>query len=321
MAFDRTPWFVGGGAEHSAELARVLAYTATGGAEGIVEPTGLKVLPLDVPGGGVRITPGAAYMLNRYPAGGEQTYIARHPSTTTLSVSPAPSGAQRTDLLVARIRDPQYAGSAPTDPTDHDYVEFQIIGGVPQNATAAYAASLGYPAIALAKWTLPPSTGTITAGMITDLRVLARPRVFHQVEMGAPTPNDHLFNETGAQWPSYAPYISIPAWATHMSVIATIASVGYQNGSVAGTLAVAVGLGSDQWRSSNTQYDLDVAPGDGARTTLVIGGKGAIPSTLRGTVQPFMTQGKRDAFTGAGGLVTRPGTHVVYQVTFSENIL
>lgn len=322
---EATPWFVGGGAQHSPEVARLLAYGALGGAAGIVEPGGLKVAPLAVPGTSVRVLPGAASVLNRYPGGGQQAYLVRNPVAEEVPVTATGSSGGRSDLLVARVLDPQYEGAAPSDPNAFQYARVTKIEGVPASAIAssaaavAYCEGLTYPAEPLAGLTLPASTATVTAAMIRDLRRLARPRTRRLVEMGGPAANVALTNAGGVRWPSYAPAIEIPAWATHVSVVATIASIGYQNGSVAGTLAVALGAaGPNQWRSSNTQYDLDVAVGDGARTTLVIGGKGALPAAYRGTTQTLAIEGKRDAFTGSGALITRAGTHVVFDVQFEE---
>ena len=73
---DTVPWFVGHpGAQHSAESARMLAYMASGGREGIVSAADMRVSALPVPGSAVVVQPGAVAVLNR--AAGQQTYIAR----------------------------------------------------------------------------------------------------------------------------------------------------------------------------------------------------------------------------------------------------
>lgn len=320
MTWNPTPWMVGGGAEHPVEVARMLAYAATGGADGVIEPNGLKVRPLATPGTSVRVGSGGCVMRNRYPGGGEQSYVGRNPGDDVVPIAATSSAAQRSDLVVARVVDPQYEGAAPSNPNAFQYMRTEVIQGVPWNADQAWlTANRQYPAIALARIELPPSTGTVQAQHITDLRALAQPRSHRVVEMGGPTADAFLTSSDGTVWPSFAPSVRIPAWATHVSVIATIAAVGYMDGSVAGTLAVSLGpAGASQWRSSNTYYDLDVGSNDGARTTLAIGGKGPIPTALRGTVQQVRTEGKRDAYTGTAALVTRPGTHVVFDVFFTE---
>ena len=92
MAWDSTPWFVGGGAHHSPEVARVLAYAASSGAEGIVTPEALRVRPLAVPGTSVRIAPGACLIVNRYPGGAWQTYVGRNPVEHTVPITAAGAG-------------------------------------------------------------------------------------------------------------------------------------------------------------------------------------------------------------------------------------
>ena len=60
MSFDSVPWFVGGGALHSPEVARLLAHAATSGAAGVVTPADLAVSALPVPGASVRVAVGGA---------------------------------------------------------------------------------------------------------------------------------------------------------------------------------------------------------------------------------------------------------------------
>src|SRR5690606_29700444 len=130
MTWDAVPWFVGGGAEHSPEVARLLAYAATGGAEGIVLPTDLRVAPLSAPGSGVRVLPGAAPVRTRASGGALQTYVARLPVANTVSISATGSGAGRSDLIVARIEDPYVAGTPyqePENPASGPYVFTRVI--------------------------------------------------------------------------------------------------------------------------------------------------------------------------------------------------
>lgn len=307
-------WAVGG-VDIPPAVTRMLAYVASGGAEGVAEPGGLKVAPLATPGTSVRVLPGAAVVRNRYAGGSIQSYIVGETTQATVPIAATGSGGGRTDLVIARVEDPQYAGSTPG-------ARFEVVQGVPPGSGAEYAAALPYPALALARVTLPASTGTVQASHITDLRQVAQPRRASVVRMGGAigaTVNKPLTASAGAVWPGINVTVDIPAWATHMSVIATIASIGYQNGSVTGTLAVRAGAaGASQWRSSNTTYDLDVAVGDGARTTLVIGGDDRIDPALRGTIVEVAVEGSRLAYTGSGALITRPGTHVVYQIEFRE---
>ena len=82
----------------------------------------------------------------------------------------------RNDLIVARIDDPTYQGGS-FDPATFEAARFEVISGVPSDQKDVSGLGLSYPAIPLARLNVPPSTGTITAAMITDLRKVALPRV------------------------------------------------------------------------------------------------------------------------------------------------
>ena len=78
--WDKAPWAIGGeGIEHSANVARLLAYAAAGGIEGIIGTLDLEVRPLAVPGGSVRVAPGACFILNRNPTGAYDMDAGRLP--------------------------------------------------------------------------------------------------------------------------------------------------------------------------------------------------------------------------------------------------
>lgn len=323
MALDPVPWFVGGGAQHSPEVARLLAYAATGGAEGVVEPGDLKVTPLSVPGGAVQALPGAALVRNRGAGGDSQTYVARNVTATQVEIAATGSSGGRSDLVVVQVEDPNVAGEpwqTPPDPTVGPYVFVRVIPNVPAGTTRLQDVPgyEGRTAYTLARIDLPPSTGTVTAGMITDLRRVANPRSLSRTFM-APTGTHFALTSTAwVDWPGVTAQLDIPDWATHMSVVATIAASGYLEGSVRGNLQIAAGS-AYEWVSMAAEYDLDVPANDAQRVTLVLGGDDVIPAALRGVSGvPLRIRGQRLAFTGNGRLMTAAGMHVIYQVMFEE---
>src|SRR5699024_3903592 len=111
-----TPWMVGGGASHPVEVVRQGTHDFTGGAEGISLPGDLRVEPLATPGTSVRVAPGGCTLVNRYPGGEGQSYTARNDAQVTVPVTATGSAGGRSDLVVARVLDPQYEGQPPTDP-------------------------------------------------------------------------------------------------------------------------------------------------------------------------------------------------------------
>ena len=168
MATDPVPWFVGGGALHPAEVARLLAYAATSGAAGVVTAGDMAVTQLPVAGTSVRAAVGGAVIPNLYPGGGQQSYIGRAASSTDIPVTATGSGSGRVDLVIARIDDPQYGGTVPADVTVGPYIRFDIIQNVAAGSTTLPAGT-AYPAIVLARLDIPASTATITTSMITPL--------------------------------------------------------------------------------------------------------------------------------------------------------
>lgn len=307
MALDPVPWFIGGGAEHGPEVARMLAYAATSGSEGIVTSTDLRVTALPTPGASVRVYPGGAVIRNRYSGGANQSYTVRSGSATDVAIPATTSSGGATRYVILRVDDPQYGGQVPANRVSGPYVRYDVVNSI---------TNLAYPFIPLAKITQPASTATITGAMISDARELSNPRRVSYVEMGGPTVSDRMDSSGGRQYPSFRPSVEVPEWAGTVSIIATIASIASVGGNTWGTMAATLGAtGSNQFRSADTNYDVDLA-GVEARHTFVIGGKGPVPAALRGTTQQLGTEFRRNE--GPGYLITRRGTSVIYQVTFEE---
>jgi hypothetical protein len=158
------PWFVAGG-DHPPEVARLLAYIASNGDEGVVESTDCKVVPLEVAGKGVRVMPGAVSIRNRAAGVGRQSYLAQSNEAETVPLTDVPSSGPRTDLIIARIEDPDYPGVPAIDPEDAaegPYIATRVIEGVPANTTriqdvAGYA---NYSAATLSRVTRPRTAGS-----------------------------------------------------------------------------------------------------------------------------------------------------------------
>ncbi len=293
------------GVEVPGSVARMLAYVAAGGAEGVVEPGGLKVQPLATPGTSVRVMPGAAMITNRYPGGSQQSYALQETTQASVPIAATGSGGSRTDLVVARIRDAQYAGVEKS-------ATFEVIQGVPSNTTADYVKTLAYPALALARVTLPASTATVLASHITDLRALVRPRVLIPAPVvGAPGSGNLVSTSKVALWAGWQQYADIPSWCTRLDIIVTLSS--YQAfGDTAGGLDVRVG----SLQSADADYDSELPAGvNDRRSSMVLGGW-AVPEAMRGTRVPIMVYGYRVA--GKSGYLNFAKAQVCYDLRYSE---
>ncbi|MFJ2518647.1 hypothetical protein ACIOWF_06715 [Cellulosimicrobium cellulans] len=313
MAWDSTPWFVGGGAQHSPEVARLLAYAASGGAEGVVEPGDLKVSPLAVPGAGVRVLPGGVLLRNTYPGGSLQSYVGRLPVQDTPAITATGSSGGRSDLVVARVLDPQYEGGAPSDPTDFEYMRTAVVQGVPAGTRDVAGLALGYPAVPLARIDLPASTGTVTAGMITDLRKVARPRS-QRVVRALNNADVHTLTAAAlVQWPIGAAWqIDVPAWATHAVISAFATQVDPIWSSTATNGWLTVRLGSVQ--ADGTVWEVRSA--QDVTMTVGVGDEVEIPAGVRGTTVQAATWANRNS--GNGSLRWNAGSSLILDVEFQE---
>lgn len=301
MALDSTPWFVGGGAHHSPEIARLLAYASTSGIEGIVDPSSLAVKAQSTPNGTVAVRPGAALILNRYAGGGQQTYVLRNASSTNVTIPATSSSGGRTDAIVARVLDPQYEGAAPTDPVTFQYSRLERIAGVSSSLTEISQLGLTYPAVLLARVNIPASTGTITSGMITDLRSIADPKMTSALRaraaVAADTETLTVTSAKGEWFPNAGAEqrIMVPSWAVRMIIEATWIQVREPGGNSAGECWVEYGPWKETGvREYSTQrFDWNTHNGtDVARGVWEVADYVYVPPVMRGTEQIFVMKGR-----------------------------
>jgi hypothetical protein len=322
MAWDSVPFFVGGGAIHSPEIVRVANYAFASGNEGIVDPDDCKVVPLNVPGGSIRVLPGAVVIINRATGSAQQAYVGRLPVEDVVAIAATGSGSGRTDLVVARVEDPFVPGSPyqePTDATVGPYIFTRVISNVPASAVtsytaaAAYLRSLGQTAIPLAGISLPASTGTVTVDLIKPLRKVAQPRKDRVQVVGAsPAAPEILMASSFARWITPAVWsIDIPAWATNAIIRLDVLNAIHQTGNVYGTL----GLFMDGALLASGPYAEDWV-GATKRATPAMAGDVAIPASARGTTKTFDLRGLR-AIT-SGSLTTDAQTRVLLDIEFVE---
>ena len=222
MALDPVPWFIGGGAEHGPEVARLLAYAATSGSEGVIAPTDLRVTALPTPGGAVRVYPGGAAILSRYAGAPSQSYIARSPSATDVPVEATGSGGGATKYVILRVDDPQYGGQAPANPASGPYVRYDVVNSI---------TGLAYPFIALARINQPQNTAAISGPMITDIRKVSNPRSPERhMRVNPVATATNLTSTTMIDWPGVTENIPVPPWATYAVVTAQISGMQQVNG-------------------------------------------------------------------------------------------
>jgi hypothetical protein len=310
MSFDPTPWFIGGGAYHSPDVARLLAYVAAGGTEGVAAPPDLKVTANG--SGFVTVAPGAASILNRSADGENQAYVTRAPSETLVAVTPT-GGSARSDLVVVVIEDPDFAPwQVPDDPVAAQYVFARVIPNVPPNTVDASTLNLGYSAIALARLDIPAGTSNITAGMVHDVRRLGQAHSSREVQTDQPTANVSLTHAgpTFIAFPNFTAEVVVPAWANHASVLAHVTSLGVVGGDTTGQMRVVFG----GLNGPGQPFNFEGTAGDFRTTTLVVAEFDV--SALAGSLVDVQMSAFRQ--TGPGALKTLIGTRVIYDINFEQ---
>ena len=320
MAFDPVPSSIGNGeAVHNADTFRAEIYANTGGVEGVVRAGDLKVQALAVPGGGIRIMPGTAIILNSYSGGDGQSYVGRSGEETVLNIAATGSGAGATRYIIARIDDPQYGGQA-SGPTGPYFLPEEV----------ATLTGIQYPYIPLARIDQPASTATITNAMITNLRQVAIPKSKTYLRTVAVTSgNEQILDSTatypsGETWPLAAEtawgFFDIPSWATRARIVMTWAGVDAEPGDVWGYTWVQIGYTVDPNHvyTQATNYDTQNAT-NRQRLTLVAADDIAIPAALRGGQHKIYAFGNRNSGSQAGvHLEIDAGSSMVLQVEFYE---
>lgn len=330
MALDPVPWFIGGAAEHSAEAARNIAWNATQGRTGVANPSSLKVSQLATAGGGVRVSPGGGAIESTYAGASQQTYTVRNDASETVSV-PANTGSSTiTRYVVVRVSDPQYAGSAPSNPVVGPYVSFQV----------ASSQSSTHPQLVLARLRIPPNTSTITSSMITDMRellsprrtevVFARPRVLGDSSAGV---NLTVRHATGGEYfpggngsPNTFRH-EIPEWCTRVVIDANWMGVRYQaSRSVYGNYWIEFGdeyrertwPNNQQWEYATQIFAFNNADsGDASRDNWQLMDAVYMPPKLRGKEVTFAFKGSLSASSDTGVSMDHLGG-LGLRLTFAE---
>ncbi|CAM5235428.1 hypothetical protein [Streptomyces griseomycini] len=315
--WDSVPWFTEGQAEHSTEVARLLAYAAFGGGQGIVGSGDLAVRALSSPAAQVQVRPGACAILNRAAGATYQAYAGRLPTSDTVNIAATGSSA-RTDLIVARVENPYSYGETwplPSNAATGPYIFTRVISGVPSTTTDVRQVRPNDSAITLARITIPANTSAITQGMIKDLRSMVssrRDRVLYTAFPGTLSTMGYSDNRWH-NWPGAASWdIDVPSWATRMKIVMTFAGLRMTRSDIYARMQTKFGsmLGQD------TYIDDDSGTGT-RRSTIVLADNHAVPSSMRGTTQTLSVQTYMYR-SETGDLSVDAGTSIVADVEFVE---
>lgn len=319
MAFDQVPWAISG-SQLDAFVMRELANIATRDTEGIQLPGNCKVSATGTPSGQVSIAAGGLIVRNRQAAG--QSYVGYAPSSTLVSIAPT-AGAGRSDLVVATVRDPDFAPWSPyTDPTDilfGPYFYPEVISGVSSSTTTFAATGLTYSALALARIDIPAGTTNITNAMITDLRELAQPRASeaYDIQTVSSTQNILTSDTTYKDFPTNPLSVKVPKWATHAQVIITLNQVRCDNDADAN---FRVNFGGTTGPNVLFSFDKPAFVTSDYEGTLVQVYAEINVTSMQGTTVTVKPQGQRVAGP-TGNMRMTAQDFVAFQINFSERVV
>lgn len=309
---DRVPWLVSTpGVQHSSEVARTLAYSATSGESGVVGPTSLKVVPQGTPNGTVSVRPGVACAVSRYPGHTGQSYVMRNATATTVPIAPTSSLAGRTDAIIIRVDDAGIAGQVPADVNDFDYTKIEVIQNAPAGLKYADQLNLNYPFVLLARVTLPKSTATITSAMITDLREVVNPRertvtrdqpwfTTNRVDLvgTGEYPVGQYYPRTDSSEDTAIETVRIPEWATQVEVEAQWLGVYVSAGTHAGNMWTTMDTVKRNSSRDNSQYYTWTASDTPGRQNWFTRDTRAIPADMRGKDCVFSLRARKGSSAG-----------------------
>ncbi|MET9776134.1 hypothetical protein ABZ023_18070 [Streptomyces sp. NPDC006367] len=318
MPWDSVPWFTEGGAVHSSEVARLLAYAAFGGAEGVVGAGDLRVRALSSPGAEVQVTAGACAIVNRAAGAAYQAYAGRLPTADRAKVA-ATGVSARSDLVVARVENPHSYGETwpdPSDPKVGPYIFTRVLSNVPKTTTRVSQVRPGDSAIALARIDLPANTSSVTQAMITDLRSMVSPRRERVLYTAFPAAGSTLTYSDNKwhNWPGEPARwnIDVPLWATRVKIVTTLAGFRFSRANVYAAMQHVFGGTLGQ----NTTIDDDQGSGT-RRSTVVIADNMYVPAAKRGTTQSLYLQTYMSK-AETGDLTVDGSTSIIADVEFVE---
>lgn len=324
--FEGVAWMIGGGAKHSADVGRVLAYIACGGREGVVAPGDWKVTATaGTPDAQVHVAMGAGSIINRSGGVVSQAYTERSIAVSNLDVAPT-GGSARSDLVVIRVKDPQFSPWTPYDPVTQlaqrengPYVFPEIISGVPAGTTDARSLGLSHSMYAVARIDMPASKSTVLPNYIVDLRQLIKPqREEVQLVSAAPAVDEANTAVVPARWITAVNFpVAIPEWATHYIARLDLTNTIHVGPNVFGNLELR--LNGTNLVASNP-YASEAPAGTSQRVPIqsaISNGILAVPAGYAGTTKNFALYGTRDPSV-TGYLTTDTQTRGILEITWLQ---
>jgi len=327
MTFTKSAWAIDGALMDSS-LARSLAYASMGGAQGIVRPNDLKVIPLGTPGNGVQITAGSGIVLNRYQGTAvNESYTVTNPSTHTLTSIPAATATETAYVVGVVVGDPDFSQAG------HPFMPSTI----PTNQQSGYTyvrpmmlpfSAFGGGGVETQKWPFLPlalvirraNTSTITAGDIFDMRYMARERQKLEMNVAANLTTEQTItgSTTYAHFPNViALECQIPEWATVCKINAFLEGARLMKAGQ-GNLAIQGLVNGTTYLTTTATNIVELTPGSvGERRTYHVAGEINV-AAYRGQNIRFYMRGNTANAASAAFLKSDQYSSVMCQAYFEE---
>lgn len=342
MALTSAPWALDG-ARTPASIARLAARAAVK-ESGIINPGDLKVLQLSTPGDGVRISSGGAVLENRYEADVNQAYVVEATAEEILGADDnftgiLGQGVTQSHLIVLTIGDPQYStaghpwftetmkddlAASPEDALDFQYVRAWVIKNVPSGTVRVedLPSPPAYPCYALARIDVPNGSGSITSGMITDLRSVVNARskiVQSHTAISTPDVLSVPAAFTYETWPDNSDFsVYIPKWATKVYVTGFIYNFTHGSDLLVDSAQRVALRKADNTFVAATQQSVYYTDEHQDLAQTLLAGSISIPAAQRGTTCRFSTEATLANTSMNSRLGTTTRTSVSITLRFAE---
>lgn len=320
------PWMISG-ADHSADVARVLAYAATAGTSGIISPGDLKVVPSGTANMQVHMGVGAFAVVNKSGGVQSQSYVGRGTAVSDITVATTGSSA-RSDLVVVRVKDPQFAPyqglyTNPTDIANGPYAFPEIIPGVAANTVRAEQLGLPQSLYAVARIDVPANTTSgITSGMIKDLRQLVAPHSSRVLAQQSGTTWGEYLNigdTAWKNWPVNALSVDVPSWATNAFVTLTLNTVATD--AIASDFNPRINFGGLTFQSAAWDYNGAPAGAGGSKLPFTMFADLDVTSLAGQTGVLVRPQAMRTWTTNTGQVWFDPNSQIIFDIVFQQRPL
>lgn len=326
MSLELTPFFIAG-PDHSAAVARTVAYNACGGNQGFAGSRDFHLTQTPTPSENVQILGGAYTILNTNDD--YQAYTGRSTGAVEIPIPASGSTGSKTWYVGLQIDDPEYPfteGPAEGEENLFEYVKFKV--------RSSNSGENGKPWLPIAKIVVPANEATIRNSYITSLRYLANPR-----EKNIIIPNPIVTGDTGIELNSRSAFpdgewfpnvggnddngrytLDVPEWATKAQVRCEWLGIYYKSNPGAGMCWVSFGpeggSNSPKWYTQGFGWN----SGDGITVTnWIVADEINVRSEWRGDTLSFYPRANKttdSSYPGEVGLSPRSGMN--FEIRFLE---